>query len=130
LLVAVGRRLSEGALGDEQEQALEDAFAGAAAAMLVEMARHTDLDRSLLGRLEKEFSAFFEDRQVAEMLLGAALGTRALSVEQLRRRYRDLSFDPGALPISFDRAIGLLTYELARRVRDNARSGGRSTDLW
>jgi hypothetical protein len=116
--------LSEGALGDEQEQALEDAFAGAAAAMLVEMARHTDLDRSLLGRLEKEFSAYFEDRQVAEMLIGAALGTRVLSVEQLRRRYRDLSFDPGALPISFDRAIGLLTYELTRRVRDNARSGG------
>ena len=34
LLVAGGRRLGEEALGDEQEQALQNAFAGAMAAML------------------------------------------------------------------------------------------------
>ena len=66
LLVAGGRRLGEEALGDEQEQALENAFAGATAAMLVEIARHANLDRNLPGRLEEEFSAFFDDSQVAE----------------------------------------------------------------
>jgi uncharacterized protein (DUF1697 family) len=37
-LVAGGRRLGEEALGDEQEQALQNEFAGATAAMLVEIA--------------------------------------------------------------------------------------------
>lgn len=124
LLVAGGQRLGEEALGDEQEQALQNAFAGATAAMLVEMARHADHDRNLPGRLEEQFSKFFEERWVAETLVGVALGSEAPPIEQLRRTYRDLDLHPGALPISFDRAMNLFAHELASRVRDDARSGG------
>jgi hypothetical protein len=124
LLVAGGRRLGEKALGDEQEQALQSAFDRATAAMLVEVARHAGYDRNLPGRLEEQFSKFFEDRWVAETLVDVALGSAAPPIEQLGQRYRDLDFDPGALPISFDRAMSLFAHELARRVRDDARSGG------
>jgi hypothetical protein len=124
LLVAGGRHLGEKALGDDQEQALQSAFDRATAAMLVEVARHVGYDRNLPGRLEEQFSKFFEDRWVAETLVDVALGSEAPPIEQLGQRYRDLDFDPGALPISFDRAMSLFAHELARRVRDDARSGG------
>jgi hypothetical protein len=124
LLVAGGRRLGEKALGDEQEQALQSAFDRATAAMLVEVARHAGYDRNLPGRLEEQFNKFFEYRWVAETLVDVALGSAAPPIEQLGQRYRDLDFDPGALPISFDRAMSLFAHELARRVRDDARSGG------
>ena len=60
LLVAGGRRLGEEALGDEQEQALQNAFAGAMAAMLVEITRYAAFDRSLPGRLEEQFGTFLK----------------------------------------------------------------------
>jgi hypothetical protein len=124
LLVAGGRRLGEEALGDEQEQALQDAFARATAAMLVEIARYADLDRNLPGRLEEQFGNFFEDRWVAETLVDSALRSRTLPVDELRRRYEALGLDPGALPMSFERAMNVFAFELATRLRDSARSGG------
>jgi hypothetical protein len=124
LLVASGRRLGEEALGDEQEQALQNAFAGATAAMLVEIARHADLDRNLPGRLEEQFSKFFDDSQVAETLVDSALRSRMPPVDELRRRYESLGLDPGALPVSFERAINMFAFELATRLRASARSGG------
>src|SRR5919112_136058 len=129
LLVAGGRRLGEEALGDEQEQALENAFAGATAAMLVEIARYADLDRNLPGRLEEQFSKFFEDRWVAETLVDSALRSRTLPVDDLRRRYEALGFDPGTLSVSFDRAMNVFAFELATRLRDAARSGGPLASL-
>ena len=107
LLVAGGRRLGEEALGDGQEQALQDAFARATAAMLVEIARYAGLDRNLPGRLEEQFSTFFEDRWVAETLVDSALRSRTLPVDELRRRYEALGFDPGTLSVSFDRAMNV-----------------------
>ena len=124
LLVADGRRLGEEALGDEQEQALQNAFAGATAAMLVEIARYAGLDRNLPGRLEEQFSTFFEDRWVAETLVDSALRSPTLPVDELRRRYEALGFDPGILSVSFDRAMNVFAFELATRLRDAARSGG------
>jgi hypothetical protein len=62
LLMAGARRLREEAVGGAQERALKEVFAGATAAMLVEMARYTHLDRDLLRRLEEQFGAFFSDR--------------------------------------------------------------------
>jgi hypothetical protein len=124
LLVAGGRRLGEEALGDEQEQALENAFAGATAAMLVEIARHADLDRNLPGRLEEQFSKFFDDSRVAEMLVDSALRSRMPPVDELRRRYETLGLDPIALPVSFERAMNVFAFELATRLRNAARSGG------
>jgi hypothetical protein len=124
LLVAGGRRLGEEALGDEQEQALQNAFAGATAAMLVEIARHADLDRNLPGRLEEQFSKFFDDSQVAETLVDSALRSRMPPVDELRRRYETLGLDPIALPVSFERAMNVFAFELATRLRDSARSGG------
>ncbi len=128
LLVAAGRRLGAEALGDKQERALEDAFSGATAAMLVEVARHTRPDRELLGRLDEQFREFFGDRWVAETLVGVALDSQTPPVERLRRRYEALGFDPESLPVSFDRAMHLFTHELATRVRDDARSGGPLAD--
>lgn len=129
LLVAGGHRLGEEALGDEQEQALENAFAGATAAMLVEIARYAGLDRNLPGRLEEQFSTFFEDRWVAETLVDSALRSRTLPVDELRRRYEALGFDPGTLSVSFDRAMNVFAFELATRLRDAARSGGPLASL-
>lgn len=124
LLMAAVNRIREEALGDEQEQALQNAFAGATAAMLVEIARHAGLDRNLPGRLEEQFSRFFEDRWVAETLVDVALRSRTPPVDELRRRYERLGFDPGALPIGFDRSMRVLAHELAVRLREDARSGG------
>jgi hypothetical protein len=124
LLVAGGRRLGERALGNEQEQALQNAFAGATAAMLVEIARHADLDRNFPGRLEEQFNSFFGDRRVAETLVDSALGSRTPPVDELRRRYERLDFDPDALPVSFERAMNVFAFELATRLREDARSGG------
>ncbi|QIN78305.1 hypothetical protein GBA65_07015 [Rubrobacter marinus] len=129
LMVAGAGRLVEATLGDEQEAALEEAFAGAMAAMLVEIARHARLDRNLPARLEEEFGGFFGDEWVAQTLLSVALDSRVPPVQELRRRYEAMGFDPGALPISFDRAMRLFAHELATRVRDDARSGGALADL-
>ncbi|MBA2442863.1 MAG: hypothetical protein M3494_01600 [Actinomycetota bacterium] len=124
LLVAGGRRVAEEALGDEQEQALRDAFSGATAAMLVEIARHAGLDRNLPGRLEEQFGKFFEDRWVAETLVDIALRSRIPPVDDLGSRYERLGFDPGALPMGFERAMRVLAHELAVRLREDARAGG------
>ena len=124
LLVAGGRRVAEEALGDEQKQALQEAFAGATAAMLVEVARHAGQDRNLPGCLEEEFSRFYEDRWVAETLVRVALDSETPPVDELGQRYEALGLDPGLLPISLRRAMVLLARELAVRVREDARSGG------
>ena len=129
LLVAGGRRLSEEALGDEQQQALQDAFAGATAAMLVEIGRHSGLDRNFPGRLEEQFSRFFEDRWTAEVLVDVALDSQALPVNELRRRYETLGLDPRALPVSFERAMNVFALGLATRLRESARSGGPLASL-
>ena len=86
LLVAGARRLREEAVGDAQERALKEVSAGATAAMLVEMARYTHLERNLLRRLEEQFGAFFTDRWVAEALVGVALGSAPPPPR--RRRWR------------------------------------------
>lgn len=117
LLVAGSSRVAQEALGDEQERALQNAFSGATAAMLVEIARHAGLDRNLPGRLEEEFGKFFEDRWVAETLVDVALRSRTPPVDGLRRRYEQLGFDPGQLPIGFERAMRILAHELALRLR-------------
>lgn len=124
LLVAGGRRVAEEALGDDQEQSLQNAFSGAATAMLVEIARHADLDRNLPGRLEEQFGKFFEDRWVAETLVDVALRSQTPPVDELRRRYEAMGFDPCALPISFERAVRVFAHELTPRLREDARAGG------
>jgi hypothetical protein len=124
LLVAGGRRLGGQALGNEQEQALKNAFAGATAAMLVEMARHADLDSKFLEHLKEQFVGFFEDRWIAETLVDVALDSEEPPVDELRRRYERLGFDPEALPVSFERAMNLFAFELATRLREDASSGG------
>lgn len=129
LMMAGARRLQVAALGDEQEQALKEAFAGATAAMLVEVARNARLDWKLPGRLEERFGEFFGDRWVAETLVGVALDSEAPPVDRLRQRYEKLGFDLGELPISFERAMGLFARELASRLREDARSGGPLVDI-
>jgi hypothetical protein len=129
LLVAGAARLRDAELGDARKRALEEIFAEATAAMLVEMARHARQDRELPERLEKQFEKFFEDRWVAETLVSVALGGEDPPVERLRRRYEGLSFDPRALPIDFGRAMRLFAFELASRVRENARAGGLLADV-
>ena len=124
LLVAGGRRLGEQALGNEQEQALQNAFAGATAAMLVEIARHVDLDRNVLEHLKEQFGGFFEDRWIAETLVDVALDSEAPPVDELRQRYERLGFDSEALPVGFERAMNVFAFELATRLREDARSGG------
>jgi hypothetical protein len=124
LLVAGGRRLGQQALGNDQEQALKNAFAEATAAMLVEIARHADLDRKFLDHLKEQFNGFFEDRWIAETLVDVALDSEAPPVDELRRRYEQLDFDSEALPVSFERAMHVFAFELATRLRDDARSGG------
>lgn len=129
LMVAAGRRITEAALGDDQQRALEDAFAGATAAVVVEAARHARLDRNLPGRLEEDFGEFYGDRWVAETLVRVALDSEAPPVNELGQRYEALGLDPGLLPISFHRAMRLLAHELAVRVREDARSGGPLTGV-
>jgi hypothetical protein len=124
LLVASGRRLGEETLGNEQEQALQYVFTRATAAMIVEIARHAGLDRNHPGRLEEQFNRFFGDSTVAETLVDSALRSRRPPVHGLRRRYEILGFDSEALPVSFERAMNVFTFELATRLRDAARSGG------
>lgn len=124
LMVAGTGRLRAAALGDEQKQVLEKAFAGATAAMMVEVARNARLDRELPGRLEERFGKFFGDQWVAETLVGVALDSEAPPVDRLCKRYEELGFDLGELPISFERAMGLFARELALRLREDARSGG------
>ncbi len=124
LMVAGSERLRVAALGDEQEQALREAFTGATAAMLVEVARHAHLDRELPGRLEEQFGEFFADPWVAEQLIGNALNSEIPKADRLRQRFEELGFDSRALPISFERAMRLLAHELAVRLREDARSGG------
>ena len=121
--------MAEDALGDEQKQALQDAFSGATAAMLVAIARHAALDRNLPGRFEEEFGRFFDDRWVAETLVDIALNSRTPPVDDLRRRYEQLGFDSKELPIGFERAMRILAHELALRLREDARSGGRLADV-
>jgi len=116
--------VAEEALGDEQKQALQDAFSGATAAMLVEIARYAALDRNLPGRLEEEFGRFFDDSWVAETLVDVALSSRTPPVEDLRQRYEQLGSDPRELPIGFERAMRILARELALRLREGARAGG------
>lgn len=123
-MVAGSERLRVAALGADQEQALEGAFTGATAAMLVEVTRQAELDRELPGQLEEQFGAFFGDRWVAEQLIGNALNSAVPRAERLRRRYEELGFDPGELPMGFERGMELFAHELALRLREDARAGG------
>jgi hypothetical protein len=123
LMVAGSERLRVAALGDEKERALEGAFTGATAAMLVEAARRAGLDRELPGRIEERLGGFFGDRWVAEQLIGAA------RPDGLRRRYGELGFEPGELPMGFEEAMELFARELAARLREDARAGGSLANI-
>src|SRR3712207_1427446 len=90
LITAGVRRVREKTLGEEQERALQEVFKWATAAMLVEIMRHNQPDRNLPDRLKEQFGRFFEDGRVAETVIGAALGSQGLPVDQLRRRYEEL----------------------------------------
>jgi hypothetical protein len=124
LMVAGSERLRVAALGDEQKQALEAAFTGATAAMLVEVARRAGLGRELPGRFEEQFGEFFGDRWVAEQLIGNALNSEVPQADRLRRRYEELGFDPEELPMGFERTMELFAHELALRLREDARAEG------
>lgn len=129
LLVAGGRRVTTEALGNDQQQTLQNAFSGATATMLVEMARYTGNGRNLPQHVERDFGTFFKDRWVAEIFLDIALRSRTPPVEDLRHKYETLASDPDALPISFERAIWLLVHEFSARLREDARSGGHLADI-
>jgi hypothetical protein len=79
---------------------------------------------TLPGRLEEQFSKFFDDSQVAETLVDSALRSRTPPVDELRRRYETLGLDPGVLPVSFERAMNVFAFELEARLRNAGRSGG------
>lgn len=129
LMMAGSERLRIAALGEVQEQAFEEAFTGATAAMLVEVARHARHDRELPERLEEQFQEFFGDQWVAETLISNALNSEVPSADRLRRRYEELDCDTEALPVCFERTMRLFARELAGRLREDARAGGPLADV-
>lgn len=129
LMVAGSERLRVAAMGDDKEQALENAFTWATAAMLVEVTRRAGLDRELPDRLEEQFREFFGDQWVAETLISNALNSEVPLADRLRQRYEELGLNTEELPISFEIAMGLFVRELDVRLRQDARVGGALADV-
>ena len=124
LMTAGARRVRDEALGDEQKRALDRVFAGATAAVLVEVARHDRGDRDLPERLEAEFGKFYRDPWVAETLVRFAISAEEPPLGGLRERYAAVGNDPGELPMDFGQAMRLLVYEIADRARKEASRAG------
>lgn len=124
LFEAGGRLIVEEALGDEQQRALRDVFARATAVLLVEVARQKPDSRTSLESLGERFAGFFEDRWVAETLVGAALLPESPPYDRLRNRFGELDPSPNSLPIDFEAAMRVLVNEVHRRLREEASKAG------
>ena len=124
LVMAGGRRVRDEALGNDQERALHAVFGDATAAVLVEIARHNREDHDLPDRLGTEFKKFYQDRWVAETLVGFAISAEQPPLKGLERRYAAVGNDPGALPMDFGEAMRLLVYGIADRLRKEASRAG------
>lgn len=124
LLMAIGRRIGSGALGDAQQRDLADVTRRASAVLLVALVRGDVGNRELLKRYEEQFGAFFDDSWVAETLVGVALDREELPVGSLRAKFSAMGFDPDALPMGFDGAMAVFVRALLVRLEDNASGGG------
>jgi len=120
LLEAAGRVIRDEVLGDHQQRALRDVFTRATAVLLVTAARSMPDSPASLERLGKRFARFFEDRWVADILVGAALLSEPLHLDRLRNRFDELGLDSEEMPVHFDEAMRVLVVEVDRRLREEA----------
>ena len=74
--------------------------------------------------LRVRLSNFFAVDQVATALVSVVVDSEPLPVDRLREIYEGRGHDPGAFPVTFERAMETCALHLARRVREEASAPG------
>ncbi|QIN84651.1 hypothetical protein GBA63_19840 [Rubrobacter tropicus] len=115
-------RLAEAAFGPAQERELKALLGESIRALLDGLTRSGELaeDPDYVSGLRTKLSNFFSSEEVAYALVSVAVDSEPLPVGRLREIYEGRGYDPGAFPVTFERAMETCALHLARRIREEA----------
>ncbi len=125
MLKAAGR-LGEAAFGPAQKRELKGLLGESIRVLLDRLTRSGELveDPDYGSDLRVSLSNFFAVEEVAGALVSVAVDSEPLPVGRLREIYERRGHDPGAFPVTFERAMETCALHLARRVREQASAPG------
>lgn len=125
IMKAVGR-LAGAAFGPSQKRELESLLGESIRVLLDRLTRSGELaeDPDHVADLRVGLSNFFATEEVANALVSVAVDSEPLPVGRLREIYEGRGYDPGAFPVTFERAMKTCALHLARRIREEASAPG------